>query len=271
MSSSAVITRDARIDDHAAYARLHDELGVPDAPVTEAVWRADAAKRALVIEADGTVVGYGLWAVYGETAHVQNVVVGPSSRGQRLGGVIMRGIAERVRARGASKWFLNVKEENVPAIRLYERFGMSRSGRGHALGLDWEHVAKLPTSPTEIRDLRPSEDAAVEARFGMAAGMLAGRRSSPRGYVLRAPVSDDGIPLGVAASTPAVPGAAPFRVARAELARPLIESLHSVIPPTPDGFMLWVESDESLAALLRSVGARVYFVALQMRGPLPDG
>ena len=76
----------------------------------------------------GAVVGYGgYWRVAGE-AHIMNIAVSPQARrlgvGRRLLGLLLRDAA----GSGVGVAFLEVREDNAPAIALYQEFGFSRCG-----------------------------------------------------------------------------------------------------------------------------------------------
>ncbi len=49
----------------------------------------------------------------------------------------MKELQGRARARGSTRWYLNVKADNAPAIRLYESAGLAIEQRG------WSHLRHL--------------------------------------------------------------------------------------------------------------------------------
>lgn len=74
------------------------------------------------------LVGYAIcWTVF-DQAELGNVAVAPDARGAGVGRRLVRRVLERVRARGATECFLEVRMSNKGAIRLYEHLGFMRVG-----------------------------------------------------------------------------------------------------------------------------------------------
>ena len=72
---------------------------------------------------DGEVSAYGgVWILVDE-AHVTNIVVKESLRGQGVGRKLMIELLERARNKGAVCATLEVRASNAPAIHLYETLG----------------------------------------------------------------------------------------------------------------------------------------------------
>ena len=83
-----------------------------------------------VAESEGRVVGYAfLWLIY-EQAHLINVAVDEACRGRGFGEALLFHVMSYARQNGAEHIHLEVRENNVPAIALYERYGFKRLGRG---------------------------------------------------------------------------------------------------------------------------------------------
>ncbi|MFA5679228.1 MAG: ribosomal protein S18-alanine N-acetyltransferase [Pseudomonas sp.] len=74
-------------------------------------------------------VGHGVLSVAGDEAHLLNLTVKPESQSNGLGGKLLAHLIERAGNRGAETVFLEVRESNRPALRLYERFGFNEIGR----------------------------------------------------------------------------------------------------------------------------------------------
>src|SRR6185437_13905338 len=169
----------------------------------------------------------------------------------------------------------NVKTDNAPAIRLYERVGLSPAHRSTALWLPWEGVAALPSiagaaPPVEARAIEPAEDAALEAAFGLLAGRLAQLRALGRVLVKLVDPADPAAPaVGVASFFQAMPGAYPFAVARPALAAPLLAALREHARPGDARIHLVVEDDALTAALL-AAGGEISFELFHMKGPIPS-
>ncbi|MCS7314378.1 MAG: GNAT family N-acetyltransferase [Bryobacterales bacterium] len=118
----AVRIRQARPDDLAELARI--EVASPEA----AMWnpREYLHYSCRVAEVEGKVAGFLVWRVTspGE-AEILNLAVWPERR--RLG--IATRLLESVLATPGYRWFLEVRESNHPARRLYEKMGFREVGR----------------------------------------------------------------------------------------------------------------------------------------------
>lgn len=76
-----------------------------------------------VAEVDERVVGYAvLWTTVDES-ELANVAVAPGLRRRGVGGRLVRRALEAAAARGAAAVYLEVRESNDAAARLYEGFG----------------------------------------------------------------------------------------------------------------------------------------------------
>jgi ribosomal-protein-alanine N-acetyltransferase len=63
-----------------------------------------------------------------DEGYISNVAVAPMYRGQGIGSGLIRELIERARKRGASFLTLEVRQSNIPARRLYEKFGFCDVG-----------------------------------------------------------------------------------------------------------------------------------------------
>jgi GNAT superfamily N-acetyltransferase len=277
------LARPAALDDYEAFVRLVPELGIPDPIPDRARWDAHMRSDMIFLERAGAPAGYCWGIALGATGRVIHVVVDPAARGRGAGGALMAAMAERLRAAGCVRWALNVKIDNVPAIRLYERSGMRQVLRSAALWLPWEGVAMLPredapASSSEqapapavtARAVDPGEEAALEAAFALLPGRLADFRARGRVLVrLVDPAHPSEPRVGLASFDPAFPGALPFAVARPALAAPLLAALRPYGRPEDARVHLLVEGDDALVAVLRGAGASVAFELLSMAGDIP--
>lgn len=108
-------------------AALERELFGVDA-WTEATWWAELAarpRRAYTVAVDDRngVVGYAGVDLSGEVADVMTVAVAPSAQGQGLGAALVQHLVDTSAAHGAAHLLLEVRADNPPALRLYERAG----------------------------------------------------------------------------------------------------------------------------------------------------
>ncbi|WP_409252636.1 ribosomal protein S18-alanine N-acetyltransferase [Bacillus sp. SCS-153A] len=82
----------------------------------------------IVIEDQGQIIGYcGVWIIIDE-AHITNIAVLPSYRGQGLGGKLMASMIEIAKEMGARTMTLEVRVSNTPAQSLYRKFGFQQGG-----------------------------------------------------------------------------------------------------------------------------------------------
>ena len=81
------------------------------------------------VEVDGLLVGYaGLW-FDGDDAQIMTIGTATARQGHGLGRVMLDALVARARELGAASVLLEVRVDNVPALRLYERAGFDRLGR----------------------------------------------------------------------------------------------------------------------------------------------
>jgi [ribosomal protein S18]-alanine N-acetyltransferase len=82
----------------------------------------------LVRDASRRVVGFcSCWRVLDEL-HINNLAVLPEYRNQRIGSALLMHVLKHGRQLGATRALLEVRQSNLPARRLYERFGFTVSG-----------------------------------------------------------------------------------------------------------------------------------------------
>ena len=270
--ASHLVARPAAPADHPLVARLAPDLATGDPPPALDRWVAVSMPSTLVFSLGGDDVAYAWYEVLRGAGYVRHVVVDARVRGRGLGGAVMAAIAERLRAAGCARWELNVKPDNVPAIRLYERCGMRVVHPATALALEWSAANSLPdeTGSFLARELAPADDDDAEAAFHLPAGILAHNRGLP-GKHLRLLVAADApaAPLGLAVFDPGFPGAYPFRLARPGLAAHLLGDLRRLARPEHTLVNLVVEDDRPLVDHRVRHGANVRLEILHMEGPVP--
>lgn len=81
----------------------------------------DAAESGL----DGLVIA----RLGGGEAEILTIGVGPQARGRGFGRLLLDAVAAHAVAGGAETLFLEVAEDNLPALRLYEIYGFVLVGR----------------------------------------------------------------------------------------------------------------------------------------------
>ena len=260
-----LLARDATTADYELFARLFPALEVPDPVLTTAQFEEHMLPNVVVAEDGQQPLGYAHWRFYGATVHVVHVVVEANARRRGVGHFLMEEVRRRASAKGCTRWYLNVKAENTPAMRLYERSGLSVEQRGWSMLAAWS-VLRALQGPTNIRKSEPSpEEVSRFARqHGLDPERLALVRARP-GVVFVA-LRDDAGTCALAAFDPAFPSLYPIAVTRPAHARPLFDAL---FPHARDPHVnIFVEGNAALAEALHQVGAKLNFETLRMGASL---
>ncbi len=96
-------------------------------PWTEGMFRSQLRFRDqainLVLVSDGAVAGYAAAWIACDELHLLSIAVAPARRRSGLGSVMLRGVMERGRARGAACVMLEVREGNAAARAFYRVHG----------------------------------------------------------------------------------------------------------------------------------------------------
>ena len=259
------IVRDARASDYAVYAELFLELAVPDPVPPRERYEAELMAKSFVLEQDG-VVGWGLVDVLEGVGYVRNVIVHPAARRRGLGRVIMHEAARRFRAAGCTRWCLNVKPENLPAVALYRALGMRQAYESVALRLRWDICERLPRGQAVVASLTADDLAAVEGDLSVTPGLLAAALERDDRHVVVA--RTQGQVVGVASFDASFPGCYPFRARSAADARALFEAL----APRAEHPHLQIvcEDQPEVAAALENAGADRVLAFVHFEGALPE-
>lgn len=265
----ALTIQAARPADHADFARFYAQLGLDNPIAGVERWTGDMMPHTFFLEEMGRKVAYAFVEVFGELGYVRHVVVDSGARGRGVGRALMNAIAQRLRATHCARWELNVKSDNVPAIRLYESFGMSTHHASSALRIDWKDALRLPASTDAVaRDVEEEDEWALEQALGLADGKIL-RLREQTGQVFVQLTGPTGDKLGFARFDPDFPGAFPFRVKDASYAGVLLRALHAHKKPAKEWMQLVIEDDAATAKLLREHGARNMFDLFHMSGDIP--
>lgn len=82
----------------------------------------------LVCECTGEIAGYcGMWTVLGE-GNITNIAVSPSYRRSGVAEALLKELERRARLKDVTIFFLEVRQSNEAAKRLYEKLGYSPIG-----------------------------------------------------------------------------------------------------------------------------------------------
>jgi ribosomal-protein-alanine N-acetyltransferase len=82
----------------------------------------------LLVDIAGTLVGYCVAMPGVDEMHLLNVTVRPALQSRGHGRALLDALVDAARARGARHLWLEVRESNLRARQLYERYGFLRAG-----------------------------------------------------------------------------------------------------------------------------------------------
>ena len=200
---------------------------------------------------DGDVVGFVSWRTYGALVHVMQIAVDRHVRGQRVGEKLLEHVRSAARAIGCTRWYLNVKRDNAPAIRLYERCGLRFELETLSTKLPWSSVPAIGAGGTLTT---ADEDPLVAARYGLPVERLTmfRGRTTTRMVALRDP---SGSIIGFTAFDVAFPGSAVFCADRPDLAAALLTEMRTHADPKFDFVRVTIEGDRALAEAVMALGA----------------
>ena len=124
------LIRSARVDDLAFMAAIeHAVFTDPWSLAALGATLEGTATQVLVAEVDGGVAGYVIVQVVVDEAEIQNLAVAPGHRRQGIATALVLRAIERAVAWGAVRVFLEVRESNEAARRLYARLGFDQVAR----------------------------------------------------------------------------------------------------------------------------------------------
>lgn len=80
-------------------------------------------------EESGKILGYmGMWKIIDE-CHITNVAVLPEHRNKGIGSMLIKKMIEICKCSEISAMTLEVRVSNIPAIKLYKKFGFIAGGK----------------------------------------------------------------------------------------------------------------------------------------------
>jgi [ribosomal protein S18]-alanine N-acetyltransferase len=114
--------------------KAYQDMFDPAAPV----------RLALVAQGDsGILVGFIVAHLIGDDCEVENIVVAPPQQRRGIGRRLLRALLDAARAKIALRMFLQVRESNFAARKLYERSGFAIFGRRNSYYRDPDEDALL--------------------------------------------------------------------------------------------------------------------------------
>ncbi len=130
-----------------------------NAPWPENAYRSEIESNRLasylVVRVDGAIVGYGgMWLMVDE-AHITTFAIDPLWRRRRIGERLLLAFLDLALDRGAHEATLEVRLSNLPARRLYEKYGFRPVGlRPRYYSDDHEDALIMTTEPLAGRAMR---------------------------------------------------------------------------------------------------------------------
>lgn len=123
----------ARVDDLDAVLALEEAGFEPGERWSRESWLAELEhpERLVLVRHDarGLVVGVATFSLVEDMSDLLRVVVAPDSRGRGIGGSLVRAGMDWAKAVGARRMLLEVRPENAPALRTYEKLGFTALNR----------------------------------------------------------------------------------------------------------------------------------------------
>lgn len=123
----------------ATYDDLPRMIEIARRAVTAAQWSPQHYERvfspgrlALVIEQDRQVMGFIVGRAVNDEWEIENIAVIGDARRRGLGSHLLGDFLHHIRGSGAIQAFLEVRESNVAARALYEKWAFIESGRRKA-------------------------------------------------------------------------------------------------------------------------------------------
>lgn len=91
----------------------------------EQVFSEGSERFILIDERDGSIPGFALFDlnVVDSFAHLLKILVNPEARGQKIGKKLLSEAIKILKERGINNFFLEVEEDNLVALHLYEKMG----------------------------------------------------------------------------------------------------------------------------------------------------
>ena len=117
-----------------------------DDPWTETMIKGEYARSdffGLILESDGEFVGYLAATVLFEDGEIPKIAVLPNFRGKGYGKALMEGAFSEFQVRGAERVFLEVREGNIPAVRLYTGCGFETTRLRKRYYADGENALEM--------------------------------------------------------------------------------------------------------------------------------
>ena len=229
-------------------SRLND-LCFRDEPVSEYDFRAYTSDGIWTVYHGEMLVGFGAYMLGEERSHIRRIAVHPDYRSLGLGSRLMAAMIQDSQNAAVARITLNVQQDNLAAIRLYEKFGFSIQGESvqfvvtiNPAERSDRSVMAIPAYLQEIKDL-PCLDRLTH---------LAKQHDPPDRHALV--FLHQGLPVGVTLFSPDFPGCRTFEVFTDEQGiQELVDFLDPYARPGKRTIRITTR-DENAIELFRAVG-----------------
>ncbi len=111
-----------------------------------------AGYTSLVLEQGTAVIGYGIMSVAAGEAHLLNLALAQSARGQGHGWQLLQHILDLAQGAGVEGLYLEVRPSNRAALALYHQAGFEVIGRRRAY---YRAIGGTEDAVVLVRRLRP--------------------------------------------------------------------------------------------------------------------
>lgn len=131
MGPNGLHVEPAETRDAPRLAQLHEQSFFRGWPVSDfTAFLADRATPAYIAcDAKRRIAGFALIRLVADESELLTIAVDPKWRGKGVGRALMQAVFADLMMSPARKMFLEVDEQNRPAIRLYEKLGFSTISR----------------------------------------------------------------------------------------------------------------------------------------------
>lgn len=124
--------RARRPSDAQAIGRILGEASLSPLPETDsrnAASNQSVASEVHVCEFGGEVIAVLQWRQVAQEVEIFDVAVGSANRRQGIASLLLQSVLALAKERGATEFFLEVRESNAAALALYRKFGFAVTGR----------------------------------------------------------------------------------------------------------------------------------------------
>lgn len=140
------LVRESLPADAAAVQRILGEAGLSPVAATDPrnpEPKQFAANEVHVCEFSGEVVAVLQWRQVSQEAEIFDIAVAPPYRRQGIASLLLQSVLAVGKKRGATEFFLEVRESNAAALALYRKFGFVVTGHRPSYYHDSNEAALL--------------------------------------------------------------------------------------------------------------------------------